>query len=66
VKAVSDLYSPVGGEVMEVNSEVAGDVSILNDDPYERGWLLKVRVGDLPADLLDHDAYEARIRDEAH
>src|SRR5258708_18972941 len=42
VKAVSDLYAPVSGEVVEVNQAVAQNVQILGEDPYEKGWLLKV------------------------
>lgn len=68
VKAVSDLYAPVGGEVVEVNQAVASDVQVLAQDPYEKGWLIKVRVADvnsLPA-MLDHDAYQKKVADEAH
>ncbi len=68
VKAVSDLYAPVGGEVIEVNDAVANDVQILAEDPYTKGWLVKVRVADPAplAALLDHDAYQAKVADEAH
>jgi len=68
VKAVSDLYAPVGGEVVEVNDAVAQDVQILADDPYTKGWLVKVKVADTSpvASLLDHNAYQARVADEAH
>ena len=68
VKAVSDLYAPVGGEVVEVNSAVTGDVQLLAEDPYGKGWLIKVRVDDPAAisTLLDHDAYERKVADEAH
>ena len=68
VKAVSDLYAPVGGEVVEVNDAVAKDVQILAEDPYTKGWLVKVRVADASpiAALLDHDAYQAKVADEAH
>src|SRR5438128_107765 len=68
VKAVSDLYAPIGGEVLEVNPAVVADVQVLAQDPYEKGWLLKVRPSD-PAQisqLLDHDAYQAKVADEAH
>ncbi len=68
VKAVSDLYAPVTGEVVEVNSAVAGNVQLLADDPYEKGWLIKVKVD--PAapttELLDHASYEKKVHDEAH
>ncbi|HEY2593281.1 MAG TPA: glycine cleavage system protein GcvH [Chloroflexota bacterium] len=46
VKTASDLYAPVSGEVIEVNSELAGQPQNVNDDPYERGWMLKVRASD--------------------
>jgi glycine cleavage system H protein len=68
VKAVSDLYAPVGGEVVAVNSEVTGNVQLLAEDPYEKGWLVKVRVDDPKAlsSLLDHDDYQRKVADEAH
>ena len=68
VKAVSDLYAPVSGAVVEVNATVLQNVQVLTEDPFGAGWLLKVRVegGTLPADLLDADAYERKIADEAH
>ena len=68
VKAVSDLYAPVGGEVVEVNAAVAGNVQLLAEDPYGEGWLIKVKLDpDAPAAaLLDHDAYEKKVADDAH
>ena len=67
VKAVSDLYAPVDGEVVAVNGDVAGNVQILAEDPYVKGWLIKVKLdGAPPATLLDHDAYEKKVADEAH
>ena len=68
VKAVSDLYAPVGGEVLEVNEAVVKDVQLLADDPYGKGWLIKLTVSAPPkeGDLLDHSAYEKKIADDAH
>jgi glycine cleavage system H protein len=68
VKAVSDLYAPVSGEVIEVNSSVTSDVQVLAQDPYDKGWLIKLRVDQPPktADLLDLDSYEKQVADEAH
>lgn len=68
VKAVSDLYAPVSGEVVEVNAEVTGDVQVLAQDPYTRGWLIKVKLDPAapPASLLDHDAYEKKVSEDAH
>ncbi len=68
VKAVSDLYAPVTGEVTDVNAAVAGNVQILAEDPYSRGWLIKVKLDDPSqvSGLLDFAAYEAKVADEAH
>jgi glycine cleavage system H protein len=58
-KSVSDLYSPVSGEVTEVNEDVVNDPSLVNSAPFEGGWLFKVRVSDEPGDLLSADEYTA-------
>ena len=59
VKAVSSLYSPVTGEIVEVNTGLADRLEILNDAPYEGGWMIKVKInGDQPLDgLMDHETY---------
>jgi glycine cleavage system H protein len=59
VKAVSDLISPLSGEVVEVNQAIADEPEKINEDPYGEGWLVKVRLSD-PAeldDLMDASAY---------
>lgn len=63
VKAVSDLYSPVAGEVAEVNSAVANDPSILSTDPYAKGWIVKVRLSGPvdPMKVIDKAAYDQMI-----
>jgi len=68
VKAVSDLYAPVSGEVSEVNAAVASDVQTLAEDPYEKGWLIKVRVDAATslASLLDYSAYEKMVAESPH
>ncbi|MET8645330.1 glycine cleavage system protein GcvH [Streptomyces sp. NPDC004096] len=60
-KSVSDLYSPVGGEVTAVNEDVVDDPSLVNSAPFAGGWLFKVRVTEEPADLLTADEYDAHI-----
>lgn len=60
-KSVSELYSPVSGEITEVNQDVVDDPSLVNSAPFEGGWLFKVRVVDQPADLLTADEYTAYI-----
>ncbi|MGY1497402.1 glycine cleavage system protein GcvH [Streptomyces sp. QTS52] len=58
-KSVSDLYSPVTGEVTEVNEDVSNDPSLVNSAPFEGGWLFRVRVSQEPGDLLSADEYTA-------
>ncbi|MFF3616261.1 glycine cleavage system protein GcvH [Streptomyces sp. NPDC002580] len=58
-KSVSDLYSPVNGEVVEANQDVVDDPSLVNTAPFEGGWLFKVRVADQPEDLMSTDEYTA-------
>ncbi|MBF6328301.1 glycine cleavage system protein GcvH [Nocardia transvalensis] len=57
-KSVSDLYSPVSGEVVEVNDAVVEGPEIVNTDPYGKGWLFRVRVEEV-GELLDASAYAA-------
>lgn len=63
VKAVSDLYCPVEGEIVEVNSGLEDDPSIVNSDPYGDGWMVKLKVADVGAleSLLDADKYARHI-----
>ena len=58
-KSVSDLYSPVTGEVVEANQDVVDDPSLVNSAPFEGGWLFKVRITGEPDDLLTADEYTA-------
>ncbi|WP_328501549.1 glycine cleavage system protein GcvH [Streptomyces sp. NBC_00457] len=58
-KSVSDLYSPVSGEITEVNEDVVNDPSLVNSAPFEGGWLFKVRVAEEPSDLLSANEYTA-------
>ena len=53
VKAVSDLVAPVSGEIEEVNTEVQSKPEILNEDPYEKGWLLIIKPSNLQAELAN-------------
>ena len=63
VKAVSDLYAPVAGEVVEVNSALEDAPEKINEDPYGEGWIVKLRTsGD--ADLLSAGEYEKAIEEE--
>lgn len=63
VKTVSDLYLPVGGEVLEFNEELEGAPELVNKDPYGKGWIVKIKVNDAKEldGLLNADAYKALI-----
>src|SRR5215211_467518 len=67
VKAVSDLISPVSGEVVEVNAAVVDEPEKVNDDPYGDGWLVKIRLSDASelGELMDADAYRKLLEDQA-
>lgn len=65
VKAVSDIYSPVSGVVVEINSALEDAPETVNDSPYGDGWLVKVKLdGDIPVDLMDAKAYEEHCSTE--
>ena len=63
VKAVSDLFAPLGGDVTGINEALTGTPELVNSDPYGAGWMLRVRVADTAQldDLLAPDAYDALI-----
>ena len=63
VKAVSDLFSPVAGEVVEVNEALADDPSLVNSDPYGAGWMVKFRVADASEleGLMDSAGYQEHV-----
>ena len=63
VKTVSDLFMPVAGEVVEFNEAVEDDPSLVNEDPYGEGWLIKVKVNNAAdvASLLDASGYQALL-----
>ena len=66
VKAVSELFTPLAGEVTEVNPHVVEDPAALNDDPYGDGWLIKLKLAsDDTSDLLDAQGYEAFVKEES-
>jgi glycine cleavage system H protein len=64
VKAVSDLYTPVGGEIVEVNSALEDAPENINEDPYGEGWIVKLRTSD-EADLLSPEEYEKVVAEES-
>jgi glycine cleavage system H protein len=63
VKAVSDVISPLSGEVLEVNQRAVDEPEIVNEDPYGEGWLIRIRMSDAGEldQLLDPEAYRAHV-----
>lgn len=63
VKAASDLYCPISGEVVEINDQIADAPETINKDPYGDGWMIKLKISDLTEidDLMDATAYEEQI-----
>ena len=68
VKAASDVYSPVSGEVLEVNEALAEAPETINQDPYEAGWIFKLRLSDAAelGALKDADSYAEHAESEQH
>lgn len=68
VKAVSDLYSPVSGEVVAVNDDLAQHLERLNVDPYDQGWMIQVLLSDEEelTGLLDYAAYQKQCAEQEH
>ena len=66
VKAVSDLYAPVGGEIVEVHGELSDELEVVSDDPFGRGWLIKIRITEEESlnALLDRAAYDKQCAEE--
>lgn len=67
VKAVSDLYMPVSGEVVEVNEDLLDQPELVNEEPYEGGWIVKVSLSDESEieELMDADEYSSFLEEEA-
>ncbi len=61
VKSVSDLYSPVDGTIVEVNDALNGTPELINQDPYNAGWLIRVDIHGQSGDLLDAQTYQRQV-----
>jgi glycine cleavage system H protein len=62
VKTVSDLFMPVSGEILELNEALESSPELVNESPYEAGWMIKVKLtGDQKDDLMSHEAYSQLI-----
>lgn len=61
VKTVSDLFMPVSGEVVEVNTDLEGNPEVVNSDPYGEGWMIKIKVQDKGDSLISAEEYKAEV-----
>ena len=68
VKSVSDVFSPVSGEILEINQDAINTPEVVNESPYEQGWLIKVRLADPEelSSLLSPDEYDRHLIAEEH
>lgn len=68
VKAAADVYAPISGEIIEVNIELANSPELVNNDPYNEGWLFQIKIAnsDELNELLDSDAYSELLASEGH
>ncbi|MDO8416062.1 MAG: glycine cleavage system protein GcvH [Agitococcus sp.] len=66
VKAASDIYAPVSGEVVEINPALEDTPELINSDPYGEGWMYKIKVSDLAEldDMMSADEYDAQVSAE--
>ena len=64
VKAVSDLYTPIGGEIVETNQELINNPELVNNDPLNGGWMLKIKVADIQEihNLMTEEEYKSYIQ----
>lgn len=67
-KAASDLYSPFSGQVLEANPELLSNPALVNQDPYEKGWMIKIKMSsrEEAKNLLDATAYDSLLKEEQH
>ena len=68
VKAVSDVYAPVAGEVIAANDKLADNLELLSNDPYGEGWVARIKISDEAGlkKLMDYAAYQKQIAEESH
>ena len=64
VKTVADIYSPISGEIVELNDQLEGTPELINEDPYNKGWILKIKINDKNDynSLLTNDEYQKLIK----
>ncbi|MDO6706644.1 glycine cleavage system protein GcvH [Photobacterium sp. 1_MG-2023] len=65
VKAASDIYAPVTGEIVAINDDLSDSPELINEEPFEGGWIAKIKIADVEelSKLIDQDQYQATIED---
>jgi glycine cleavage system H protein len=66
VKAVSEVFAPIGGDVIAANGELDRHPELVNQDPYGKGWLVRIKAAGAPEGLMDAPTYEKFIAEESH
>lgn len=68
VKAASDVYCPIAGEIIEINEALVDEPELVNDDPYGNGWLFKIQIDKMEQleELLTPEEYQKQVAEEAH
>lgn len=66
VKAAADIYCPISAEIIEINDAVIENPQLINEDPYGKGWLIRVRPHDAIGELLNAEEYSKVVASEAH
>ncbi len=68
VKAVSDVYAPLRGEIIEVNTELPDNLALLTDSPFDKAWIAKIRMADpsQASQLMNYDAYRKHCENANH
>jgi glycine cleavage system H protein len=67
MKTTSDVYAPISGEILEINEELDSQPELLNEDPYEKGWILKIKIKNMDEleNLMSVEEYETFVEKEA-
>ena len=66
VKAASEIYAPLAGEVVEVNTDLDASPEVINESPYDGGWMVRVKLASSPSGLMNAEEYEEHVQNEAH
>ncbi len=66
VKAASEIYCPVSGDILEVNTDLDSSPELINESPFDAGWLVRIKVLSPPSGLMNAEEYEEYVQNEAH